>query len=139
MPLSYDEIIRGRAQTLYSGRARALAELEQANLNDDQDGIHAASDAIESYDARLRSLEVYAWQQRQPQPRMPGRRVEIKNENGDKLTVQLSDEEVDIARRSLVDRPGIKTSDDDKLRSYAQNKTKLADMRASGRYEDRGS
>ncbi len=47
----------------------------------------------------------------------------------------LTDDEVDIAGRSIVDRPDMpRMSQDDKLKLYAENRDKLRRMRKSGEY-----
>jgi hypothetical protein len=59
----------------------------------------------------------------------------------------LSDEEVEIARRSITNRPNMRDpvtgapaaplSHDDMERIYSENKQKFQRMRASGEYSDR--
>src|ERR1700722_13156487 len=107
MPYEHNEVIKAQYERLAADRARAIGEYEASRLSDDSDNTMAWADNIVSIDAKLAALGNIARQAnagpRMPQARMPGRRVEIADEHGDKHVVQLTDEEVDIARRSLVD------------------------------------
>jgi hypothetical protein len=87
----HDQVIQAQFQQLSAARAKALGDYEASRLNDDGAGTMDAADRILEADARLQSLNRVAQNfvtgQQQARVRMPGRRVEIENEDGDRMTV----------------------------------------------------
>jgi hypothetical protein len=122
MPYEYDDIVKTQFQQLAAKRAQALAELEAGNANDDPQAIMDAGERVLEFDNKMRMLGRYQAQS-QAQAARPA-----PNKYG------LNDEEIDIARRSIVDS---RVSDDEKQKVYSENKAKLRQMRATGQYSDR--
>ena len=126
-------------RTAMAGYQSALVQEEaayrQAQLAGDFQESVRASQAMASYRAAMNEYHNMA-----AQHAASTRAAAPSNKYG------LTEEEVDIALKSVVDRDDlvdrqrggyrVRFSDEDKLRSYAENKAKLAQMRRDGRYVD---
>jgi hypothetical protein len=128
MTFKHEQVIEMQAEVLNSQRLRALNEYEASRLAG-RDDILEHADTIVEIDAKLAALGNIAHQLAAGQQRPVG---PAPNKYG------LSDEEIAIARASIVDRPDLpKLSDDERQKIYSEQKQKLQRMRASGEYSDR--
>lgn len=122
MAFKHDQIIQAQFEGLNSERARALADYESGRIREDEDACMGAADRILFLDQRLAALGNIAnnlvHAQQQPQGNKYG----------------LSHDEIEVAHGIAGNDPNM--SRDQREQVYAQNKSKLAHMRASGAYRD---
>lgn len=116
----------------------------------DLDGVEAFSPAyFDALDTRFGFKQAPETNQRH-EPEKPKQRSipmtapvsrDVPNASGVRTTstkITLSEEERDIARRSIIDRPDLpKMTDAQKEYAYAKNKQRLMAMKANGTYSER--
>src|SRR5690242_941633 len=122
MAFNHEQIVRAQWEQITSERARAVAELEDARLREDQYGTMSAASAILDADQKLGALgniaANLAAQQQQPQGNKYG----------------LTSDEVEIA--ATIAGNDARISDDERQRVYSLNKERLRYLRATGAYRD---
>ena len=120
MAYSYDQILTAQYEARHAEKARALADLETARLNEDAADTMAAADRIVEIERNVAALDrianqYVASQQAQPQ--------------GNKWN--LSNEEVEVAKASHSAGTA-----EERIEEYARNKQRYRQMRQSGAYRD---
>ena len=119
MPYDYSSIMNAQRERIEAEHAQQRAELEAARLRDDPDGTMYAATRILELDAQMNALASRANQFASQQARPQG------NAHG------LSDTEVEIAKKSHSGG-----SVEDRVKSYAEQKHRLAYLRSTGQYND---
>jgi hypothetical protein len=120
----YDQAMAGYGEAI----ADHEHEYRKASMRNDTDAMASAAMEIAALRVQAKEFDALA--------REDARGMQASIPKGNKYG--LTDEEVEIARSSIVDRPRVTNlSEDDKQKLYAENKQKLAEMRRTGQYSDR--
>jgi hypothetical protein len=123
MAYSYQQILEAQYQRIADEQAQQVAELEAGRVSEDAFRTTSAADRILELDKSRDALDrraagFAAGQQQQPQASRYG----------------LSKDEVDVAHSiASGDRD---MTNDDREKSYAEQKQKLRHMRSTGQYSD---
>lgn len=120
MAKTYEQILTDQYDRIQQAHAYYAAELEAGRLTDDEERINNASDGILALDATLAHLNARANQYVASQ-----RTARPSNEYG------LSDEEISVAKASHSGG-----SEQERIKSYAEQKQKLQYLRATRQYDD---
>ena len=123
MAYSHQDVVRAQAEALAAQRARALNDYEAARLSEDNDATMFAADQIIEIDTRAAALSRIAGnlaQQQQQQPQ--GNRYGL---NRDEMEVAHG---LASGDRSMTNAQREET--------YARNKARYQQARASGSYRD---
>lgn len=123
MAYSYQQILESQYESKAANRSQALADLEAARLNEDPAGTMDAADRILEIDKSVAALNTIANQYVRSQQQQP---------RGSKYG--LSQDEMEIAHGfASGDRS---MSNDEREKTYAENRDRLRHMRATGAYRD---
>jgi hypothetical protein len=133
MAFTYQQIIESEWQDIQAEHAYANAELERARVVEDADGVRAATARLYDLDNRSRSLGERARQMQTPAREMPGAEEMTRADAQLAKHYGLSAHQLSIAKgwTGATDM-----TDEAKVRTYLENKQRLAQARTNGDYRD---
>jgi hypothetical protein len=128
MAWDYSQTLAAKWQQNEVERSRALAEIDAAHVNEDWQSLEFATD-------RLRSAEnEAAWLSQKARNLQHQQQRAQAQQPSNKWGLSRAEEEVALA--AIQDRADVRLSREQKLQSYAQQKQRYQQMRASGAYSD---
>jgi hypothetical protein len=133
MAFTWDQIVQAEWQDLANEEAHAAATLEQARIVEDVDAIQAAKERIYAVDAKRNSLTARVNRTQQQAQQMPGSDDMTPRDAALARHYGLSARDLSVAKgwTNASDM-----TDEDKVRTYLQNKQRYRQARADGSYRD---